>query len=55
MYSDFVTNGYGESWDLFCEKSWVPPVVPPSPSITNESQLKKTRSPKLKMLGPLCN
>ena len=26
-----------------------------SPSITNESQLKKTRSPKLKMLGPLCN
>ena len=24
-------------------------------SITNESQLKKTRSPKLNMLGPLCN
>ena len=24
-------------------------------SITNESQFKKTRSPKLKMLGPLCN
>ena len=24
-------------------------------SITNESQLKKTRRPKLKMLGPLCN
>ena len=24
-------------------------------SITNESQLKKTRSCKLKMLGPLCN
>ena len=24
-------------------------------SITNESQLKKSRSPKLKMLGPLCN
>ena len=24
-------------------------------SITNESQFKKPRSPKLKMLGPLCN
>ena len=24
-------------------------------SITSESQLKETRSPKLKMLGPLCN
>ena len=24
-------------------------------SITNESQLKETRSLKLKMLGPLCN
>ena len=24
-------------------------------SITNESQFKKTRSLKLKMLGPLCN
>ena len=24
-------------------------------SITNESQFKTTRSPKLKMLGPLCN
>ena len=24
-------------------------------SITNESQFKKTRSRKLKMLGPLCN
>ena len=24
-------------------------------SINNESQLKETRSPKLKMLGPLCN
>ena len=24
-------------------------------SITNDSQLKKTRSPKLNMLGPLCN
>ena len=24
-------------------------------SINNESQLKKTRRPKLKMLGPLCN
>ena len=24
-------------------------------SITNESQFKKTRNPKLKMLGPLCN
>ena len=24
-------------------------------SITNESQFKKSRSPKLKMLGPLCN
>ena len=23
--------------------------------ITNESQLKETRSPELKMLGPLCN
>ena len=22
--SDFVTNSYGESWDAFCEKSWVP-------------------------------
>ena len=21
--SDFVTNSYGESWDSFCEKSWV--------------------------------
>ena len=24
-------------------------------SINNESQLKETRRPKLKMLGPLCN
>ena len=24
MTSDFVTNSYGESWDLSCEKSWVP-------------------------------
>ena len=24
-------------------------------SVTNESLFKKTRSPKLKMLGPLCN
>ena len=24
-------------------------------SITNESQFKKTRGPKLKMLGPLCS
>ena len=24
-------------------------------TITNESQFKKTRRPKLKMLGPLCN
>ena len=24
-------------------------------SITNESQFEKTRSPKLEMLGPLCN
>ena len=37
MYSDFVTNSYGES-----------------SSITNESQFKKTRSPKLKILGLLC-
>ena len=22
--SDFVTNSYGESWDSFCENSWVP-------------------------------
>ena len=22
--SDFVINNYGESWDSFCEKSWVP-------------------------------
>ena len=22
--SNFVTNSYGESWDSFCEKSWVP-------------------------------
>ena len=26
-----------------------------SQSITNESQLKKAKSSKLKMLGPLCN
>ena len=26
-----------------------------SQSITNESQFKKTRSQRLKMLGPLCN
>ena len=24
-------------------------------SLTNESKFKKTRNPKLKMLGPLCN
>ena len=23
-YSDFVTNSYGVSLDLSCEKSWVP-------------------------------
>jgi len=40
--SDFVTNSYGESSDSSCEKSWVP-------------VKKRTRSPKLKMLGPLCN
>ena len=45
--SDFVTNSYGESWDSSCENH-------ESLSITNESQLKKTRSRKLKMLGPLC-
>ena len=39
MDSDFVTNSYGESWDLFSEKLW----VPPSPFITNESQLKKKK------------
>ena len=22
--TDFVKNGYGESWDSSCEKSWVP-------------------------------
>ena len=33
--SDFVTNSYGESWDSFCEKSWVQ---------VHESQFKKTRS-----------
>ena len=39
MYSDFVTNSYGESWDSSCEKSWVPAVI------TSESHFKKTRSP----------
>ena len=22
--TDFIKNGYGESWDSSCEKSWVP-------------------------------
>ena len=26
MYSDFVTNSYGKSWDSSSEKSWVPAV-----------------------------
>ena len=46
--SDLVTNSYGESCDLYSEKlrvlvhiQWVP--------------VRKTRSPKLKMLEPLCN
>ena len=47
--SDFVTNSYDESWDSSCENR-------ESLSITNEYQFKKkTRRPKLKMLGPLCN
>ena len=47
--SDFVTNSYGESWDSSWEKSWVP--------VHNQwvPVKKNTRSPKLKMLGPLCN
>ena len=43
--SDFVANTYGESWDSSCEKSSVPV----------HTQLKKTRTPKLKMPGPSCN
>ena len=39
--SDFVTNRYGEFWDSSCEKSRVP--------------VKKKKSPKFKMFGPLCN
>ena len=46
--SDFVTNSCGESWDSSCEKSWAP--------VQNHwVPVQKTTSPKLKMLGPLCN
>ena len=40
LSSDFVTNGYGVSWDSSCEKPWVP---------------VKKKSLKLKMLWLLCN
>ena len=50
VLSDFVTNSYGESWDSSCEK-----INHEYQSRTIESQLKKKKSPKLKMLGPLCN
>ena len=45
----FVTNGYGESWDSSCEKS------DQSQSRIIESQFKKQKSRKLKMLGSLYN
>ena len=48
--SDFVTNSYGASWYSFCEKLWVPVWRPMSPM-----KLKITKTPKLKMLGPLCS
>ena len=46
--SDFVTNSYSESWDSFCEKSLVPVQCQWVP-------IKKKKTLKLKMLGPLCN
>ena len=50
MYiSDFITNSYGESLDLSCEKSSVPAQNQWAPVI------EKQTSPKLKMLGPLRN
>ena len=46
--NDFVTNSYDEWWDSSRGKSWVP--------VQNHWVLvPKTTSPKLKMLGPLCN
>ena len=39
---------YGESWGSSCEKFWVP--------LQNHwVPVQKTRSPNLKMLGPLCD
>ena len=49
MFSDFVTNSYGES----CDSMEI--IASPNPE-TSESQLKnKKKSLKLKMLRPLCN
>ena len=42
-----INNSYGASWDSSCEKSWV--------TVQNQSVPVKKKSPKLKMLGPLCN
>ena len=43
-----VTNSYGESRDSSCEKSWVP--------VQNQwVPVQNPMSPKLKILGPLCN
>ena len=39
MYSDFVTNSYGEFWDLII--LWK--IMRPCPYITNESQFKKCK------------
>ena len=47
--SDFVTKSYGYSLGTHLVKNHE------SESTTNESQFKKTKSLKLKMLGPLCN
>ena len=46
-FTDFVKNGFGESWDSSCEKSRVPSLF-----ITNESQLKKQGVLNWKYLGP---
>ena len=47
--SDFVIKSYGYSLGTHLVKNHE------SKSTTNESQFKKTKSLKLKILGPLCN
>ena len=50
--SDSVTNSYGESWDSRSSSEQImSPTTEPSSPISKKQQL----SPKLKMLGPLCD